>query len=118
MHGSKGWAGGPDPPPLSKNHKHLGFLSNIGPDPLKNHKATKPAFNGMPAKRHLMVFRWRADNGPLIVAFGSPHQLNKNIVKVRPPLTKLSGSVHVNIDHIIETFCEWSINFYSVNAHS
>ena len=28
-----------------KNHKNLGFLSNTGPDLLKNHKATKPAFN-------------------------------------------------------------------------
>ena len=28
-----------------KNHKNLGFLSNTGPHLLKNHKATKPAFN-------------------------------------------------------------------------
>ena len=28
-----------------KNHKNLGFLGNTGPDLLKNHKATKPAFN-------------------------------------------------------------------------
>ena len=28
-----------------KNHKNIEFLSNSGPDPLKNHKATKPAFN-------------------------------------------------------------------------
>ena len=34
-------------PPL-KNHKNIGFLCNTGPDPLKNHKATKPAFNGVP----------------------------------------------------------------------
>ena len=27
-----------------KNHKSIAFLSNTGPDPLKNHKATKPAF--------------------------------------------------------------------------
>ena len=27
------------------NHKNIGFLSNTCPDPLKNHKATKPAFN-------------------------------------------------------------------------
>ena len=32
------------PSPL-KNHKNIGFLSNTGPDPLKIHKATKPAFN-------------------------------------------------------------------------
>ena len=40
MRGSRGgrtW--GPDPPPL-KNHTNIGFLSNTGPDPLKNHKAT------------------------------------------------------------------------------
>ena len=35
--------GGPDTP--LKNHKNIGFPSNTGPDPLKNHKATKPAFN-------------------------------------------------------------------------
>ena len=28
-----------------KNHKNKGFLSNTGPDHLKNHIATKPAFN-------------------------------------------------------------------------
>ena len=39
--------GGPDPP--LKNHKK-GFLSNTGPDPLKNHRATKPAFNVGPSK--------------------------------------------------------------------
>ena len=37
-----GGAGGPDPPPL-KNKKKIGFLSNTGPDPLKNHKATIPS---------------------------------------------------------------------------
>ena len=30
---------GPPTPPL-KNHKNIGFLSNTGPDPLNNHKAT------------------------------------------------------------------------------
>ena len=29
-----GGAGGPDTPPL-ENHKHIWFLSNTGPDPLK-----------------------------------------------------------------------------------
>ena len=32
------------PPPL-KSHKAKGFLSNTGPDPLQNHKVTKPAFS-------------------------------------------------------------------------
>ena len=31
-----------------ENHKNIGFLSNTGPDPLKKHKATKPAFNFWP----------------------------------------------------------------------
>ena len=39
----------PDPPPPLKNYKHIGFLSNTGPDPMKNHKATKPAFNVRPS---------------------------------------------------------------------
>ena len=56
-----------------------------------------------------MVLRWQADDGPLILVFGSslpssryilssPHQLKKekNVVKVGPPLTKLSGSAHAN----------------------
>ena len=63
--GGGGWGvgtGGPDPTP--ENHKNVGFLSNTGQDPLKNHKATKPAFNVVaiidtPAKHHL--------NGVLLV---------------------------------------------------
>ena len=45
MPGSRGGggAGAPDPP------ENIGFLSNIGPDPLKSHKATKPAFNVGPS---------------------------------------------------------------------
>ena len=30
-------------PPL-ENHEAIAFVSNTGPDPLGNHKATKPAF--------------------------------------------------------------------------
>ena len=47
-----GWiqrgTGGPDPPPPPEKSQNLGFLSNTGPDLLKNHKATKPAFNVRP----------------------------------------------------------------------
>ena len=35
-----------------------------------------------------MTICWRADDGPLIVVFGSSHQL-KNCVKAGPPLTKI-----------------------------
>ena len=37
--------GGKRPPPLLKNQKAIGFLSNTCPDPRKNHKASMPAFN-------------------------------------------------------------------------
>ena len=61
-------------PPL-KNHKNIGFLRNTGPDPLKYHKATKPAFNvgqsSAPASETPLKFRWQADDGPFIVVFGS-----------------------------------------------
>ena len=51
-----------DPPPL-KNYKNIGFLSKSGPDPLKNHKATKPAFNDGQS------FKWRFADGPMMARF-------------------------------------------------
>ena len=93
--GEGGGAGGPDPP-LLKNHKNVGFLSNTGPDPLKNHKATKPEFNvGRSSARQgnviEMAFRRRANSGNRII---SPLSQKKNVIKVGPPLTKVSGSAH------------------------
>ena len=41
--------GGPVGLDPHKNHKNIGFLSNTGKDPLKSHKATKPAFNVGPS---------------------------------------------------------------------
>ena len=39
-------------PPSLKNHKHIGFLRNTGPDPTENHKDNKQAFNvGPPSVR-------------------------------------------------------------------
>ena len=68
---------GSDPHPPEKSQT-IGVLSNSGPDPLKNHKATEPAFNVGPSSARQrnaiqMAFRWRADDGPLIVVFGSSH---------------------------------------------
>ena len=97
MRGSRGQGVRPPPP-----------WKITDPDPLKNHKATKPAFNVGPSSARqrnaiLMSFRWRADDGPLIVYLDppSPYQLEnnnkrkrKNVLKVGPPLTKLSGSAH------------------------
>ena len=80
MRGSRGRTGGPDPPPL-RNHTNKGFRRNIGPGPLTNTKLLYQAniqcraIIGPPAKRHfnaiLMALRWRADDGPLLVIFGS-----------------------------------------------
>ena len=65
------------PPPL-KNHKNIGFLSNIGPEPLTNHKATRLAFNvGPSSDRHAneTPFQWYLDPP-------SPYSLK--IIKVKP----------------------------------
>ena len=68
--------------------------------PLKNHKATKAAFNVGPSLARQqnaikMVFRWRTDDGPFIVVFGSSlPSSTKKPVKVGPPLSILSGSAH------------------------
>ena len=92
--------------------KNIGFISNTGPDPLKKHKATEPAF----------------DDGPLLVLFESslPSSNNKqtNIVGVGPPLAKISGSAHAKAQHCrqrrlmlsICTGSAWtSTSSYSIN---
>ena len=72
MGGSRGGGGQGVRTPL-KNHKNIGFLSNTGPDPLKNHKATKPTFNVGQSSAPVSEtpFKWRADDDPFIVVFGS-----------------------------------------------
>ena len=64
MPGSRGGMDRGSGPP--EKHKNIGFLSNTGSVPLKNHKATKPAFNVGP-----LSSSWRAHDGSLIVVFGS-----------------------------------------------
>ena len=64
----------PTPPPKKKIIKGIWFLSKTELDPLKKHKATKRAFNVGPSSSRQgnavqMAFRWRADDGPFIVAF-------------------------------------------------
>ena len=69
----RGGQGVRTPPP--EKSQNTGFSSNTGPDPLKNRSCEASilclTFIGMPAKRHLMAFRWRADDGPLKVGLGS-----------------------------------------------
>ena len=103
---------GPLPPPL-KNHNNIGFLSNSGPDPLKNYEATEPAFNvGLSSAPQpnaiLMAFCWRADDGLFIVVFGHfhPSSTKKNPrCQIWTPLTNFSGSAHV-------VGKEWTSRFY------
>ena len=114
--------GGPDPIPM-KNHKVIGFLSNTGPDSLKNDKTTQPAFNVKPSSARqrnaimLMAFRWLVEDGPLLVGFKTsffshPHQLKyKKRFSVGSPLTKLSGSAHA---HIRAYLCE-NLNLLNAN---
>ena len=89
------------PPPPLKNHKNIGFSCNIDQDPLKITKL--PSQQSMMGHyRHVSEtpFPWRADDGPLLVAFRSSlHSINnkkqnKIVVSVEPPLTKVSESVH------------------------
>ena len=44
------------------------FLSNTGPEPLKNHKATKPAFNVGPPSAHQRNAIYMAISGWLMMA--------------------------------------------------
>ena len=72
MGGSKGGDGRGYGPPL-KDHKK-GFLSNTGPDPLKNCKATRPEFNVRPSsgrQRNAIYtpFKWRFAGRPLMARF-------------------------------------------------
>ena len=60
-----------------KNRKNIGFLSNIGPDPLKNREATKPAFKVGPYHQHASErpFKWHFAGGYFDPPI--PHQLKK-----------------------------------------
>ena len=86
------------PPPPLKTNKNIGFLSNTGPDPLGNHKDTKPAINLGPSSARqrnangvsLLCRWWPAYKGiwilpPLINLNWKKKQ--ENVVLVGPPLT-------------------------------
>ena len=82
MRGSRRGTGGPDPAPAEKSQKII-FPRNTGPVSLKNQTSIQcwaisgpPAVNVGPSSARQrnaisMAFRWRADNGPLLVVFGS-----------------------------------------------
>ena len=90
MRGSRGGQGVRTPPP-PKKYKNKG---NTGPDPWKITKLPSQnlwAIIGPPAKRHLMAFRWWADDGLLLVLVGSSVPIKKKkkekiLSEVGPPL--------------------------------
>ena len=88
---------GSGPPEKSQN---IWVLSNTGPDPRTITKL--PSQHSMLGHhRHASEtpFKWRFAGGPMMARLKlhldspSPHQL-KTLVKVGPPLIKLSGSAH------------------------
>ena len=100
--------GGSDPSENSQSYRI--FFSNTGPDPLKNHKATKPTFNVGPSSVSL-AFLWRANDGLLLGVFESslPSSTKNNSKKPLAvswtPSDKISGSAHVDsacINHMGE----------------
>ena len=73
--GTGGQLSPPHPLPL-KDHKAIGFLIRTAPNPMNDHKAIKPKFNVWPSWARLrnaikMAFHWRADDGQILVVFGS-----------------------------------------------
>ena len=94
-----------------KNHKNIGVSSDTGPIPQKNRSYQASiqcsSIIGTPAKRHPMAFRWRADDGPLIVVLGSSlpsstkkkkKKKKKHVVKVGPPSDKTFGIRALHIE--------------------
>ena len=93
--------GGRGSGPLLKNHKIQSFLELLVRIPwkLQSCQASIQCLDtvGMPAKRHLMAFCWRANEDPPLVVFGSsyPSSTKTKTKTTRTPLTKFSGSAHV-----------------------
>ena len=98
--GSRGGTVGRDPP--RKITKNIGFHCNTGPDPLKYHKATKPAFNvgpssAHPAKHRLNGVCWRADDGQYIAVSGS---------SIPSPTAKKRKKMLSNLDPLRQNFLD------------
>ena len=71
----------PPPPPPEKSQSYI-VLSNTGPDPRKITKlpSQHAIFSHYRPTRE-MAFPWRADDGPLLVVFGSSLPSTKNKTK-------------------------------------
>ena len=102
--GSRIQRGGTGSPGPLKNHESIGCLSNTDPDSLKiTRLPSQHSMLGHHRHASKTPFKW-ADNGPIIVIFGS---FLSQVIKVWPPLTKLSGSAHGSIANISISFFRW-----------
>ena len=86
--------GGQGVRPTPLNNKKIGFLSNTGQAPLKNHKATNPGFNVEPSSARQrnaiwMAFRWRADEDSNGVSLAGRWRPSFGAIWTIPPLIKL-----------------------------
>ena len=75
-----------------------------GPDPLKNHKATKPAFNVMPSLAHQGNDVSSSAAGGIWIL--SPHQIKKKILKKMSELDRTPSE---------KTFWIWAWTLSSCN---
>ena len=67
MGGSRGGGKGSGHPPPLKYYNNIGFLSNTGSAPLKNHKASEPIFNVGPSSAPSETpFQWGFAGGPMM----------------------------------------------------
>ena len=77
------------PPPPPKKSPKIVFLSILVRFPLKSqsYQVSIPCWVINQRNANLTVFRWQANDGPLLWCFDplSHHQLKKNVVKVGPP---------------------------------
>ena len=58
---------GPEPPSSPGKPQSFRVPSKTGPDPMENHKATRPAFNGGPSSA--CQFKWRFAGGLKMARF-------------------------------------------------
>ena len=107
--------------PALKNHKNIGFLCNTGPDPLKNHKATNPAFNVEPpsacqGNAISMALHWQADDGPIKAISGSsiPPSAKKKGYQIRTPSDKTFWISKCHCYHSFRSDIMFSLVFANV----
>ena len=102
-----GGRGGGSRTPL-KNHKNIGFISISGPDPLKNHKATKPAFNCRPLSA--------CQQNAISMAFaGGPMMTPFSAIWILFPLIKKRKMSE--LDPLWQTFCIRACFVHSFRHH-